>query len=133
MDKYKGMGFKAVDIEHSFATFLEKQPSGRGQSYDADVFRGGHVNNLGKALEDFCNHMVQRLSRSTFDASESLRAGAKIRIESAITLLSGIAKEMKTDNGKEPDDYHWLIVGEMVSIIAGLLDHIEGKGAGEKQ
>ena len=133
MEKYKGMGFKAVDIEHSFAIFLGKEVGARGESYDADVFRGGSTPSLGRALEDFCSRAAQRVSGLKFDAAEGLPAGAKIRIESALSSLAGITGDMKMDKGREPDDYHWMIIGQLVALIAGILDHIEGKGAGAKK
>jgi hypothetical protein len=124
--------FDAVSIEHSFAIFMEEPLGHRGGPYDADIFRGGEPAELGMVVEQFAKHLAVRLDRIAFSAEESLNAGAKSRVQVAIARLLRCAEKLKARSKDEREDYHWEIIGDLVLSIAALLDHLEGKGAGER-
>jgi hypothetical protein len=121
--------FDAVNIEYAFAYFLEKRIGGRGGMHDADVFRGGEYKELGELLEVFARHFTTRVARIQFAPEESEGGGAKARLDVAIESLATIGAELKKRQGQEPEDFHWDIIGDLVSGLAALLDHVEGKGA----
>lgn len=128
MDKFKRINFDATSIEYSFARIFGHRLGQRGESNDADVFRSGNISDLGDNLINFCDHLEARLKQHYFHPDEGLAGGAKARLDVALEELREVAKEMQKSSEKEPQDYHWLIIGSMVSIISSLLDHIEGSG-----
>ncbi len=125
--------YDAVQIEYAFAHLLQKPIGARGGLHDADVFRHGSVKELGKLLDATAEHLSRRISIIQFAPIECEAGGAKAQIQGSLLGLKGIAKEMMqeqdTDENRESEDYHWLIVGDLVQTIASLLNHIEGKGA----
>jgi len=125
--------YDAVSIEYAFAHLLEKPIGARGGVHDADVFRYGSVKGLGQLLDATADHLSKRISRIQFAPIESQAGGAKAQLEASIRGLKAIAKEMMqkqdADKNRESEDYHWLIIGDLVQTIASLLNHVEGKGA----
>ena len=62
---------------------------------------------------------------------ESLRAGAKTRLEVAIKRLEEDGEEMRKSMPTNREDIRWSVIGDLLDCITALLDHLEGKGAGE--
>lgn len=130
MDKLKGMGYNAAGIEHAFARFFNKPITQHGESYDSEIFQMGNVSDLGDNLSNFCDHLESRLVKHSFHPDEEIPGGSKAQLDSAIKQLRDLATKMQKSKDEEPYDYHWLIVGSLVSIIASLFNHVEGTGHG---
>jgi hypothetical protein len=121
MNHLKGFNFDAVGIEHSFAIFMQEKIGERGHAHDAEVFRAGEVRQLGQVIERLANHLQLRVDRVLLGDAAKEKPGA--RLSGAIEGLRTIARDMKNSESKEPEDYHWLVVGELVLAIAAILDH----------
>lgn len=121
MNHLKGMSYDAVGIEHAFAIFMQ-QAGKRGLPHDADVFRSGDIRSLGKVIEHFAEHLHKRARHIQWPSTANGSSWA--RIESAIKSLHSLAADMKASRAKEPQDYHWLIIGELVLVITALLDEL---------
>lgn len=119
--------FDAVRIEYAFAFFFEKGIGKRGGLHDADVFRAGEYKELGKLLEVFAQHFAKRVERVQFAPEESQNGGAKARLSIAIESLAEMGATLKKHKGREPEDFHWAIIGDLIGSLAALLDHIEGE------
>jgi hypothetical protein len=120
--------FDAVSIEYAFAYLLQEHLGERGTPNDADVFRSGDPASLAKVIEASADALEKRIGSIKFDPIESESGGSKARLGVAIRGLKSIAKDMRSTSTDEPNDYHWIIIGEYVGALAALLDHIEGKG-----
>lgn len=117
--------FEAVGIEYAFATFLGEEIGKRGLLHDADMFRVGEVKSLGKLLEKFSKRFRDRVAKISFNQSNPSQRDSKIRLNSAINALERMANEMKKSKDKEPEDYHWLIIRDLVNSLTDLLNYIE--------
>lgn len=123
MKSLKGADYNAVGIEYSFAFLLGLKIGVRGRINDADVFRIGSVKKLGKLIEATASSLQERCNKIKFSAEEVRDGDNKPKTFVAIKGLKDIAKEMKNSRDKEPDDYHWLIIGELIQIIDSILRH----------
>ena len=121
--------YDAVEIEYGFAYFFEEPIGKRSGAHDADAFRGGEYADLGELLEKFAAHFRKRLGRIRFSPLEERGGGAKANLDASIDSIERMGTKIKGHQGREPDDYHWEIIGDLVHTIAALLDHLEGKGA----
>src|SRR5882757_4840114 len=119
---FSGQNFPAEGIEHSFATFLGHPVGQRGKSFDADAFRNGNTNKLSKVVEETVARLSYRVNLIRFSEDESEPGGAKARIEAAISQLRDVTEQMKTSTQREPEDYHWIIISELLCIVGSLLD-----------
>ena len=120
--------YDAVSIEYAFAYLLEEPLGKRGACNDADVFRSGDPSGLAKVIDASADALQERIAKIKFDPIESDGGGSKARLEVAAKRLKSLAKDMRSMSVDEPNDYHWLLVGEYVGALAALLDHFEGKG-----
>lgn len=121
--------YDAVQIEYGFAYFFEEPIGKRSGAHDADAFRGGEYADLGELLENFAAHFRKRLGRLRFSPAEERGGGAKANLDASIDSIERMGIRIKSHKGREPDNYHWEIIGDLVHAIAALLDHLEGKGA----
>ncbi len=119
--------FEAVFIEGAFCSFFDVWP--RTGLLDADVFRGGDPKDLGEILQSFAERLARRTEFIEFVPDEMRNGGAKPRLDGAIASLAQQGEELKDRQRREPEDYHWEIIGSLVLCIAALLDHMEGKVA----
>jgi hypothetical protein len=99
--------------------------------YDADLFRNGDPKGLGRLIELTSRWLLERLAAITFAPEESLRAGARTRLKVAIERLERHGKEMRESMPTNREDIRWSVIGDLLDCITALLDHLEGKGAGE--
>ena len=123
MNQLKRLGYNAIGIETAFGIFMQQRNRQRGLPHDADVFRAGDVRALGEIIERFADHFQQRAAGIPWPSTADGTLGA--RVQSSIDSLRSLATEMKASSAKEPQDYHWLIVGDLVLVIAALLDQLE--------
>lgn len=119
------MSFDAVSIEHAFAKLVGSEIGGRGTNHDADVFRGGNLKDLSVALNEAAEAIESRMNALPFSPSDSEPGGTKARLSVAAARLKRTAEAMASSKGSEPSDYHWEIVGCLVSTIAALLETLE--------
>ncbi len=123
------MEFDAVSIEYAFARLLGSEIGARGTDHDADVFRGGRRKNLAVALSKAADAIESRVGALTFAPTDSEAGGIKARLTVAIGRLRRIAATMAASGDAEPSDYHWEIIGCLVSTTTALLETLERYGA----
>lgn len=123
------MTFEAVDIEYAFARLNGNEIGGRGTEYDADVFRGGKIKDVSVALIKAVEVIDSRVNALPFVPSDSEPGGIKARLSVANERLRRLATAMSAFQASEPNDYHWAIVGCLVSTIAALLETLERREA----
>lgn len=116
--------YNAVGIEHSLATFLEKDIGTRGGAHDADFFRIGDPKNLSRLVELIGLKLKERVARIEFSDEEKENGGNAPRLEVTGESLIRLANQIKKRSDYEPEDYHWLIVGDLSMALAAALDHI---------
>jgi len=117
--------FDAVTIEYAFASLVGDELGQRGTNHDADTFRAGNSKSLAEAIRGAATSLETRIQALTFTSVEQANGGAKARLDVAVTKLRRIAESMETRNQKEPEDYHWEIIGCFVSSTAALLESLE--------
>jgi hypothetical protein len=86
-----------------------------------DVFRGGNPKDLSKALLDAVSTLEQKSKNVTFTSADAAHGGARARLDAAISRLRDYANELAKSKTDEREDYHWEIIGALVSVIAVLL------------
>jgi hypothetical protein len=116
------MSFDATSIEYAFAKLIGNPTGARGTSHDADVFRGGNSKSLAIALSDAADALEEKVKSVQFAAADTEPGGAKARIDVAISRLHKIADNMSKSATVSREDYHWEIIGCLVSTIAALLE-----------
>ena len=120
------MRFDAVSIEYAFARLNGAPIGGRGTSHDADVFRGGNPVSLSEALSEAIDAIEERVGVIDFTPEDLEPGGSKARLDVAISRLRVIAKTMSLSRLAEPQDYHWEIIGCLISTITSLLEKARG-------
>ncbi len=119
------MTYDAVSIENSFARLTGTQIGARGKAHDADFFRSGNLKSIGKALINGADAMEKRLKAIKFEPEDYENGGIKTRLDSYINRLRRLATHMTALKTKEPEDYHWEIVGCLIGTIDALLSKLE--------
>jgi hypothetical protein len=119
------MSFDAVNIEYAFARLVGDEIGGRGTNHDADVFRSGRVKALSVALSEATDAIESRVAKLKFKPSDSEPGGLQARLSVATERLKKTAKSMASSSESEPNDYHWEIIGCLISSIAALLEALE--------
>ncbi len=131
MDTHKGMDFDATKPEYAFARILGKRIGARGGLNDADVFRGGDIKDLGKLMQATCRALRKRINAIHFSnadksiSTKNAEAGCKVFIDSSIEGLERLANDMITATEQEREDYHWLIIADLIIIIDTLMKKME--------
>lgn len=119
--------FDAVSIEYAFAKMVGDEIGARGTDHDADTFRSGRPKNLAKALRGMVDALDTRFNKLSLPEQlmQSGECGARLSV--AISRLGRFADQLAERKNDEPDDYHWEIIGSLVSVIAALFDYLEQK------
>ncbi len=123
--------FEAVNVAYAFTRLFGDQPGKRREIYDADLFRSGDPKALGRLIQLTSRWLQERLDAIPFAPEESHRAGAKTRLDLAIKRLERHGAEMRQSMPTNREDIRWSVIGDLVDCITALLDHLEGKGAGQ--
>jgi hypothetical protein len=123
--------FHAVIAEYAFAWLIGDRVVERRELYDADLFRSGDPKGLGRLIQLTSRWLLERLDAIPFAPEESLNAGAKTRLLVAIQRLEWHGEEMRKSMPTNREDIRWSVIGDLLNCITALLDHLEGKGAGE--
>jgi hypothetical protein len=121
------MSFDAVSIEYAFARLVGNPIGGRGTSHDADVFRSGKPTSLAEALSEAIDAIEERANSIDFAPEDSDPGGSKTRLEVAISHLRKTSEAMSQSKTAEPQDYHWAIIGCLISIITSLFEKNQTK------
>ena len=127
MKHLTGLGYNATGTENDFAIFFGAPDGKRGRAWDADNFRGGDYKKLGRLIIETADRLKVRADALVFEPDDAEGGGMSARLYTAIKTLIGIGRDLADDSGKEPDDYHWLIVSELISVITVLFDYIEAR------
>jgi len=120
MKPFEGMSYPATDIEHTFARIVGAGIGKRGENWDADMFRGGYTQSIGKALGTAADALRHRINSLPADAVPDRTK----RLNHYCDELEGIGKAMaqETEEPRTRDDYRWFIVSSLLPIIHDLLD-----------
>jgi hypothetical protein len=117
--------FDALRIEAAFRNFFRGPP--HDSLYEADVFRAGDPERLGKLLDAFSKRLARRIEFLEFVPDEALPGGAQDQLNACIEAFAAAAEALKRRRQYEREDYRWLIIGDLVRSITALLDHMEGR------
>ncbi len=120
------MKVNAVDIEYAFCMLIGSSRGALDDLVDAKYFEHGDPEVIGALLEKSAEILSERIENISYSKSELKEGKIRPRLQLALEGLKSLAGEMKQHTKLEPNDYHWLIVGSLVQVIANLLDHIEG-------
>jgi hypothetical protein len=116
------MEIDAVSIENAFARLLGNEIGVRGTCHDADIFRGGNLEQIAKSLEKAADAIESKVNSFTFEPTETEAGGAKACLGVAIDRIRNIASKMSSLKESEPNDYHWEIIGCLISTVSALLE-----------
>ena len=119
--------YDAVGIEYAFARIVGNEIGARGTECDADVFRAGRPSNLSEALSSAIDAIENRISDINFTNEDHESGGIAAQLEVAMKRLSDIADQMTKMSQSEPNDYHWVIVASLLTVINTLLVVLERK------
>lgn len=119
------MSFDAVSIENAFARLIGNPIGRRGTPHDADIFRGGNPAHLSEALDNAIDTLEAKVNSKTFTIADSQPGGAKTLIDGAISRLRKISAVLANSSAVEREDYHWEIIGSLISIVAILLERVD--------
>jgi len=117
----------AVHIEHAFSMLIGEGRGGLNGLIDADWFRRGNVQKIGELFQETANMLESRIRNMEFQDWEKEAGKPYTRLMHAINSLRDIGRTIVNRENDEDNDYHWKIIGELIQIIASLLDHIEGR------
>jgi hypothetical protein len=115
MDRMSEM-FDAWGIEKAVENLCKHTGSTRGKFYGADVFRGGNEGDLKKFLEKLSQTIKDRVTPAL--PSDTDRKELNSVADRICATKSRIEKS-------EREDYHWLIVGDLVRVINLLIEQLE--------
>jgi hypothetical protein len=99
--------YDAYSIEVTIRNLCQDTDSQRGRFYDADVFRCGNPDELKEFLEKLSQAIKDRISLNLPDSQK----------EFLVSAIDGIKGAKLWITQTEPEDYHWLVIAGLVSII----------------
>ena len=117
----------AAGIESAFAVLLGGKRGGMFGSPRADTFQFGEPPDLGKLLQKAADVLEEGIGKIEFEPWELSNGEPKSRLQLGVQGARKVGRDMEKMVKREPADYHWLVVGQLVQIAGSLLDHIEGK------
>jgi len=115
--------YDAISIEYSFTHANKGKIGHRGEPWDADTWRHGSHKIIGKALIATAKSFEARRKQIPWNPAEQEPGHIGVRLHIAIEGLRKTGEEMaaKKDDVREREDYHWIIVGQLVSMVDCLL------------
>lgn len=99
----------------------------RGRPWDAVVWRIGSLPRIAEAIEEVVSCFNSRLAGIEFPAEMKEHGMPYTRIMIGLEGLQSLAsmlKQISKDPG-EQNDYHWMLIGDFVMIVDGLLTRLE--------
>lgn len=131
MKNREGALYDVMKIMNTFNKFLEKDTNHISPcSTDPYVFRGGDAKELGELLEATATALKKKMNNIPFVPydqkllEKSVETEFKKRFDHSIESLYFTANAMKESGEEEPEDYHWLIIADLIDIIDVLLKKI---------
>jgi hypothetical protein len=118
-----------IKIEESFLDIIngfEESYSGlfiKGVT-DPEVIKEGDLEKIGRSLKRMSEFLDTRLQDLEFQP-EYKTSRIKPRLEKAVKSVEMMGNEIESMKTKEPEDYHWYIVGALAVVLIGLFDYIE--------
>lgn len=116
-----------VDTEYAFKRVL-----GRYHDVNADYFRNGMVRpkEIGKLLKETAEAFSDKMSKLNFDEKDNISGGTATVMKIAISDLYKMGEKIeKLPELDDTDNYHWEIIGMLVTIIATQFEYIENKSS----
>lgn len=104
-------------VEHAFETLLGRPGQRPTEGWQADVFREGVVARLGALVTGIAADLDGRVAASASFAVREAVARAAERL-----LEIGDLMRAQPEDAREPFDYHWIIIGELVAAVAALTE-----------
>lgn len=121
------MPIDPISIEFAFDRLSGNEIVTRGSLHDADIFRYGTINDLGKVLEEAADALNRRIENLPFTDAEKEGGGPEPRLRVEIDKLRRIAQQLKKRDGREDLIYHWDVIGCFVDSVAALLEMFEAR------
>ena len=116
-----------LNIELAFKMLVSPDDNALDGYVNSDIFRHGDSEQLGILLQKTADVLIDRMSHIKFEAWENDAGKPKVKLGMAINNLRIIGQAMEYVKKHDPDDYHWNIIGMLITIISSLLDHIDGE------
>src|SRR2546425_11659909 len=112
-----------LGMEYAFAQLLGA--GRRSETWDGGFFSQGDSQSFGRLLETAAVHLEERVSRLEIRSHERGQTRAERQLQSSIRGLKAIGEALREEPAQAaPGDHQWLLVGELVLAIAGLLECI---------
>ena len=116
-----------VNIELAFKMLVGRDNDTLDGYIHADVFRHGDSEQLGLLLQKTADVLGDRMVKIEFESWEYGAGQPRMRLGMAINNLRLIGQAIEIIEKHEPEDYHWNIIGMLITIIGILFDHIDGR------
>jgi hypothetical protein len=116
-----------VNIELTFKMLVGRDNDTLDGYIHADVFRHGDSEQLALLLQKTADVLTDRMVNTEFESWEYEAGQPKMRLGMAINNLRLIGQAIEIIKKQEPEDYHWNIIGMLITIIGSLFDHIDGR------
>jgi len=107
----------AATVEQSFAALLDRPGQQAEAPWRADVLRDGAMSRLGALVTLIAAEITERAAASAGFAAREAVAKATERL-----LEVGDLMRAQPEAAREPLDYHWIIIGELVAALASLTE-----------
>jgi hypothetical protein len=105
----------AEAVERSFTALLGHSTRNPALAWHADLLREGVVNRLGTLVAAVAAEITERTAASSGFATREAVAHATERL-----LEIGDLMRAQPEEAREPLDYHWIVIGELVAVLAAL-------------
>jgi hypothetical protein len=114
-------------LEYAMSRLMEVPVGTRGKSWDADVWRGGSVSQIGQVIIDAGEAVKDRVSRLQFTEEENEPGNVAVTLTISADSLIAIGKAMRQEpsDARTSLDYRWKMIASMVDTIAALLEYAE--------
>lgn len=116
-----------LNIELAFKMLIGPDDNALDGYVNADIFRHGDSEQLGILLQKTADVLMTRIDHIEFEPWENEAGKPKVKLSMTINNLRLIGQAMELLKKHDPEDYHWNIIGMLITIISGLLDHIDGE------
>jgi len=114
----------SLEIEYAFAQLFGA--GRRSETWDGGFFSQGDSQSFGRLLETAAVHLEERVSSLATRSHERGLPRAKRQSHSSIHGLTAIGQALREEPAQAADDDHqWLLIGELILAIAGLLECLE--------
>lgn len=92
---------------------------------DPEIIKEGDLKEIGTSLTRISEFLYNRLDDLELPPPEEKIDKIKSRLEEAVKAIHQMGIEIESMKSKEPEDYHWYVVGTLAMVLVGLFDYIE--------